>query len=230
MRRTRAVSPAFSWRFDCPGGHPIAQLGLGESVTCSGSYAITQADIDAGEKVNTATVEASEGGPQQGANRASAQSMVQVMIPQQPTILLVKTGTADLGPDGVADPGDTIDYELVVANEGNVTLTNVAISDPMLPVLTCPSGNPIPTMAPGATETCSGTYTITAADIDAGVVNNNAEASGQDPMTQTVVAGATATMDLAPMAPSLGVWGLIALALVLAAAGALTLRRRDVTA
>jgi hypothetical protein len=41
---------------DCsPEGNPIADLAPQESVQCTGSYAITQADIDAGQRNNTAT-------------------------------------------------------------------------------------------------------------------------------------------------------------------------------
>ncbi|NEP95575.1 MAG: calcium-binding protein, partial [Okeania sp. SIO2G4] len=43
-----------------------------------------------------------------------------------PDIELVKTGTLDLGENGVANPGDVINYEFKVTNTGNVTLDTLS--------------------------------------------------------------------------------------------------------
>ena len=100
-----------------------------------------------------------------------------------PGIEINKSGSLDLGPDDLATPGDLITYELVVTNVGNVTLTNVTVSDPLLTTIDCGDGTAtIGTMAPSpAGVTCSGTYAITQADIDAGVRDNTADADGLDP-------------------------------------------------
>ena len=156
----------------CPSGNPIPSLGLGESETCTGSYVITQADIDAGIVCNTATADSNETPPTTDDHCEP--------IPQDPGLVLVKTGALDDGGDGV-DPGDVITYTFEVTNTGNVTLTDVLVSDPLVSPITCPSGNPIPTLAPGESETCTGSYVITQADIDAGERCNTATASGQDP-------------------------------------------------
>ena len=58
--------------------------------------------------------------------------------------------------------GDTIDYTFLVQNTGNVTLTNVNVSDPKVGSLSCPTT----TLAPGASMTCTATYALTQADID----------------------------------------------------------------
>jgi uncharacterized repeat protein (TIGR01451 family) len=78
-------------------------------------------------------------------------------------------------------PGDVISYTFEVTNTGNVTLTDVAVTDPIVSPITCPSGNPIPSLAPGASETCTGSYAITQADIDAGVRDNTATVTATDP-------------------------------------------------
>jgi len=48
---------------NCAGGLPIAVLQPGEVVVCTGSYAITQADISAGWRCNTATATSDQTGP-----------------------------------------------------------------------------------------------------------------------------------------------------------------------
>ena len=56
--------------------------------------------------------------------------------------------------------------------------------DPDIAVITCPGGNPIPSLAPGDSVQCTGTYAITQADIDAGSFTNVATATGDCPQTQ----------------------------------------------
>jgi uncharacterized repeat protein (TIGR01451 family) len=75
--------------------------------------------------------------------------------------------------------GQTINYNYLVTNTGNVTLTNVTINDPHtgLTGLTCPD----PTLAPGASETCTATYLTTQADLTAGSIVNTATATGNPP-------------------------------------------------
>ena len=93
----------------------------------------------------------------------------------------MKTGTFnDENGDGFAQLGETIAYSFLVSNGGNVTLTNVSVTDPLVPVITCPSGNPIPSLAVGASETCSGSYSVTQADIDAGSRANVATADSAE--------------------------------------------------
>ena len=60
-------------------------------------------------------------------------------------------------------------------NTGDVTLTNVTVTDPLVTV----SGGPI-TLAPGASDTTTftATYTLVQSDIDNGFVDNQATATG----------------------------------------------------
>ncbi|RZN78569.1 MAG: T9SS type B sorting domain-containing protein, partial [Winogradskyella sp.] len=96
-----------------------------------------------------------------------------------PDISLLKTSVFnDENADGLAQAGETITYSFEVINTGNVTLTNIEINDPLLGGLVCTIG----TLAPSATDTsCSASYTITQADIDAGIITNTATATGDDP-------------------------------------------------
>ncbi|MCC7443812.1 MAG: DUF11 domain-containing protein, partial [Saprospiraceae bacterium] len=101
-------------------------------------------------------------------------------IEGSPSIEIVKTGTYQ-DSDGVTgvSAGDEIHYTFTVTNTGNVTLTNVVVTDPKVTV----AGGPISSMAPGAVDnsTFTATYVITQADINAGNVENTAEVSGKDP-------------------------------------------------
>ncbi|NUS55142.1 MAG: hypothetical protein HOV66_09840 [Streptomycetaceae bacterium] len=76
-------------------------------------------------------------------------------------------------PDPVV-AGTAVPYEFVVTNAGNVPVDNLAVTDPTVGAVTCP----VATLAVGATTTCHGTYTVTAADVQRGYVANTAVAHG----------------------------------------------------
>ena len=166
-----------------PGIVPIAVPVLlpGATVTAAtGVYALTQADIDAGTVTNTATATGTDdiNGP------LTAPDTVVTRVDQLPRIDLVKTvSLAGLSSPPV--PGELLTYAFTITNTGSVTLTNVTVTDDSLPNLNL-TGSPI-TLAPGASNTTaySATYAITQADIDAGLVTNQATATGgyTDPVT-----------------------------------------------
>jgi hypothetical protein len=103
--------------------------------------------------------------------------------PNQVTGLeLVKSAlVTDVNTNGLVDAGDTISYTFAVTNTGSVTISDLAIDDPMLAaagvVISCDDTQ----LAPGEDTTCAGEYTITEADVDAGSVVNVATAVGTDP-------------------------------------------------
>jgi uncharacterized repeat protein (TIGR01451 family) len=76
--------------------------------------------------------------------------------------------------------GERITYTLVATNTGNVTLTNVVVTDPKLPQLTCQPGSPA-TLSPGAKMTCTGSYVTTEEDVQTAEVRNTARVTGQPP-------------------------------------------------
>lgn len=163
----------------CPAA-PVS-LAPGDTISCTASYTITQADLDHGFVTNVALATG------KGPNNTDATSPTDtetVYAVQNPDVTLDKTGALNLGADGTANPGDVITYSFKVTNSGNVTLSHLSVTDPMVAVISCPSENPMPVLAPGATETCTGLYMITQADIDAGHKDNTALASGQGPQGQ----------------------------------------------
>ena len=70
--------------------------------------------------------------------------------------------------------GTVVSYSYVVKNTGNVTLGGpFTVNDDKLGAVACPAGN----LAPNATVTCSASYAVTQADLDAGSITNNATAT-----------------------------------------------------
>ena len=155
-------------------GDPIS-LGLTEcnSTNFTGVYSITQDDIDNGEVLNTAIVTGTGPNDEVVTNSSTEEAPINI----RESISLLKSAiTADLpNPSSV---GDVIPYNFEVCNTGNVTLTNVSVTDPLVTV----TGIPI-TLAPGECNQTSfnGSYTITIADINNGMVQNSATTSANTP-------------------------------------------------
>jgi uncharacterized repeat protein (TIGR01451 family) len=154
----------------CPA---TATLAPAASITCTASYTITQADLDAGSVTNIATAHASFGEGKVDSNQATAT----VTANQTAKLTLVKK--ADLEKfDAV---GQVITYSYLVTNSGNVKLAGpVTVADDKATV-TCPAvttvGNLDGFLDPGESITCTAKYTVTQADLDAGLVTNIATAS-----------------------------------------------------
>lgn len=174
---------------------PVASLAPGSSTPCSASHTVTQADLDAGSVINTASV---VGSPPIGAPIAPVTSnTVTVPAVQGPALSVLKS-TATVSVNAL---GTVILYTFVVTNTGNVTMTSIAVSDPQTTAVTCP----VTTVAPGNSTTCSATHTVNQADLDAGSLVNTASAVGTPPSgtpispvaSNTVVVPVVATPSLA---------------------------------
>jgi len=78
--------------------------------------------------------------------------------------------------------GTAITYTYAVTNTGDVPLAKVTVTDPMagLSAINCSGSgsNIIPSLAVGASETCTATYTTTAGDVKAGSISNTGTATG----------------------------------------------------
>jgi uncharacterized repeat protein (TIGR01451 family) len=164
-------------------------LAPGASQTFNTSYTLTQADLDGagnagsdGDIDNTATADSNETPPTDDTET--------VPVIRNPSISLNKTGIFNPGENGVGDPGDLITYLFTVTNTGNVTLTNVTLTDQIGGVtvgpLTDNAGNGVDVLAPGDVEIATGSYAVTQADIDFGSKSNTARVDGTAPLQQTV--------------------------------------------
>ncbi|MFT5400931.1 MAG: hypothetical protein ACI9LO_001983 [Planctomycetota bacterium] len=82
--------------------------------------------------------------------------------------------------------GDTLTYRMQLGNDGNVTLTNVTVNDPLvgLSVLTCDDVLPV-VLAPNSTLDCTATYSVQLGDTN---IDNTATADADqtDPVDSSV--------------------------------------------
>ncbi len=168
-------------------GSPIATLAPGptNAVTLTGTYTVSQADIDAGHVDNLASAKGKDPGDadvtaQSHPTGGTAGTATRTDIAQTASSDFIKTVThVDTDNDGLLDAGERLNYAFSIKNTGNVTLSNVTVTDTRA-ILT---GGPIATLAPGVTDatTITGYYDVTQADIDSGSVDNLASMSAKDP-------------------------------------------------
>ncbi|UGU16519.1 DUF11 domain-containing protein [Sinomicrobium kalidii] len=169
-------------------GLPItpAILAPGEEGTVTATYTITRADVDSGGVSNQALAagEDPNGDPVEDTSGTDPDNdePTETPIEQNPDMILYKAGGyVDENGDGTVSPGDIIQYSFTVENTGNVTLSNISISDETLvPALEVSEVNPS-ALAPGETATASAVYVITQEDINTGAVYNIAEAGAETP-------------------------------------------------
>lgn len=158
-----------------------ADIGANDSATFEASYVTTQADVDAGALLNTATASGIYiGGGAEPVTVVSGSADAVIPTPEPaPGLVIEKSGTlADGNANGVADVGETITYDFAVTNTGNVTLLGVNVVDDRVTGI-LPAGIDL---APGAVGNFqSSPYAVTQADVDAGEVPNTAFARGQVP-------------------------------------------------
>ena len=168
-------------------GTPIAcgvatSLAPGAATSCTQSYSITQADLTAGSVTNSATATGPAGPP-------SPPSSVTITGGGTKVLTLAKAAT----PTTYSAVGQVITYSFTVTNSGTATLSGpFTVSDLKIPAASCPAS--ATALAPAASLVCSGTYTVTQADLDAGSIVNAATVSGAGVMSNSSTATVTASV------------------------------------
>ncbi|WP_241045844.1 OmpA family protein [Pseudoxanthomonas sp. LH2527] len=176
----------------------MADLQVGGAATITLNVTPTAA----GSADNIATV--TGGGDPACAAGCSSTPVTTTVAAQAPLMTVLKSVTST-GPYGV---GSVIAYQFVVTNTGNVMLSGVMVNDAKLDT---PAVCPLTTLAPGASTTCTGVHTVTAAEVAVGNVHNSATVSGQPPTppggpTPPVVTSPSSEVDTATaQAPSMTV-------------------------
>lgn len=146
-------------------------LVTNQTATCTATYHITQADLDRGYVANTAF---SHGTTPNGDPVTSGPARARVTAQRRPQLSIVKTAV----PPDFTTPGQVITYEYRVTNTGNVTMRDITVADDKIHgPATCPAT----TLEPNHYMICHATYTITAADVERGFVDNIATVAGDPP-------------------------------------------------
>jgi ELWxxDGT repeat protein len=155
---------------NCPEVNTVGNLNnnldTGESLSCTGTYAITQADLNAGLVTNVAS--ATVGGVSAGPVSTTVQ-MAQAKV-------LEFTGIAN--PTTYNQAAQTITFTYTIKNNGTAALgpAQFVIQDDHLGSINC--GVATTTLSPGQVLNCQATYTTTQNDLGVNQLTFNASISG----------------------------------------------------
>ena len=159
--------------------------------TYTAAHTVTQAEIDSGLAITrTVMVKA-----RAGRHTRSRTATVSTPVAQRPSVSIALT-VASVGATGNSaanQAGEVITYQIVVTNDGNVTLTDVRVTDPTLNVTL---GTPFP-LEVDATVTLPAAQTVTQAQIDSVLpIEKMVAVTACAPDKQTLSQTATANTDI----------------------------------
>lgn len=166
----------------------VANLIPGASTTFTATYTVTQSDINNGSISNSARANGTTPG---GVAVQSPIANYTFTITRTSTLTIDKTSTYT----APLKAGDTVTYGFRVTNTGNVTLTNVSVSD-LLSGLSAISPASVGTLAPGASANFSATYIAKQSDVDAGRIQNTATGRGTNPQGTQITNTDTETISI----------------------------------
>ena len=149
----------------------IESLAPGASKELTASYQVKEADILAGKVVNVATA---TGFKPDGSNVPEvSDSTTDQTAAVNGSLSVVKEAKSG---EHAYKAGDTVEYTITVTNNGNVTISDITVTDEQTGL-----EETIATLAPNGVKTFVTSYVITEKDILAGHFTNIAEAKGKDP-------------------------------------------------
>jgi uncharacterized repeat protein (TIGR01451 family) len=161
---------------------PVTTLAPGASTTCDAveAHRVTLPEANDGNVQNTAT--ATGDCPDDSENCAEDDDTLDTPVEQNPAIEIVKSLDSydDNNGSGSITVGDGLWYSFEVTNIGDVTLSNIDVTDDtfLIPV-TCPATP----LAPAESMTCKAdeAHEVTEAEADAETVQNTATTTGDCP-------------------------------------------------
>ena len=140
------------------------------------------ATVDVGTRGDTITNTVTNVSLDQNDVNTTPDDLDEDIVVNNPLIVITKSDNAPA--DGVYDTvGESIIYTIEVTNTGNVTLSNVLVTDANADTIV-PAA--LGSIDPGVTVTVTATHTLTQGDIDLGSVTNTASVEGQAPDTTVV--------------------------------------------
>ena len=163
------IVDSYLFAITCPEPH----LPGGGSETCTGTYTVTNKNVGVGSVTNVAFA--------QGHNLDNVvikSNLSTVTVDALTSSITMEKSTTSLG---YTAAGQTIPYNYLVTNTGQTTLTKIAVDDNRLDAQKTGTTCPEKTLAAGTSETCTGTYTVTATDVGLGSVTNTARALAVTP-------------------------------------------------
>ena len=154
----------------------IKSLAPGESETFTTEYEVTEADILAGEVLNVATATGKSPDPDEPDVPVTPGEDPEPTDEPNGHLTIEKVTTSEPENGKTYALGETISYKITVTNDGNLTITDITVTDEL-------TGDTwtIKSLAPGESETFTTEYEVTEADILAGKVLNEATATGKSP-------------------------------------------------
>ena len=193
----------------------VGTLAVGESVTLTGSYTVTEADAAAGTVTNTATATGASEDPDDPAPAVTPGGTDTPVEPapgpeptptptNSPHMTITKSVTSEPANGTSYVTGESITYSITVANDGDVALTDVVVTDELEGFAWSEGMDPnVGTLAVGESVTLTGSYTVTEADAAAGTVTNTATATGasedpDDPAPAVTPGGTDTPVEPAP--------------------------------
>jgi uncharacterized repeat protein (TIGR01451 family) len=165
-----------------PNSTTCGATGSGGNCTLFGTYTVTAADAAAGNVTNTASATSNETGtPVTDTLVTPVNTPVSSM-----SLAKVLSGNADGDGNGQVTQGDVLTYTVTATNTGSTTLTNLVVTDPLI----APNTTTCASVPAAGTCVLTGTYTVGAADVSAGSINNTGSATANEigtPVTATLV-------------------------------------------
>ena len=154
----------------------IASLAPGASEEFETSYTVTEKDILNGTVLNVATAKGTSPDPDKPEVPVTPGEDPEPTEDIQGSLAATKTTTSTAAEEGRYTLDEEITYRITVENTGNVTLTNVKVTDEL-------TGDEwtIESLGVGETKEFDAKYTVAAEDVVAGKVTNTVTVKGTSP-------------------------------------------------